>query len=594
MAVKAAIVAIDSLVYAEYGLTLSPDPRVPRHHLTLHLPSPTAAKALTNVPAAAPAARTTELGIAQANSIASERQFRALFERTPDAIVVADDRGRYVDANPAACVLLGLSRKQLLGRRFFADLADFADDADLDEGWQGFLEVGGRSGEVRLLRPDGTVRFVEYTATAAVVPGRHFGILRDLTERRSTQQLALQRARIIEAFHRMQPEATPELTAEAVCAEITRHSEAPNAAIFVFEDDGTLTTLASSIAAQPSTDLPPTITDGRAAHLRERAAHGAWFETFRGSDDRELRAWLAALGITTVAFAPIEVGGEILGLLTVGDGTALLEEPDMLESVVDYAALASSLLGGSLIERRHRRADAAGVERIISTGAFHPVFQPILDLASGGVIGYEALTRFDSDATPEQVFGAAAGCELGIALEVATVRAALEAARRLPDGSLIHINVSPALILERDTLARLLACPGLEVVLEVTEHEQVADYGELRAAVRGLGSGIRIAVDDTGAGFASLRHILELQPDVVKLDRALVAGIDHDPARQALVAGMVHFADGIGALLVGEGIETDGELETLKRLGARAGQGFLLGRPLPAPETSSSDQGASR
>ena len=444
--------------------------------------------------------------------------------------------------------------------------------------------------KVRLLRPDGTVRFVEYTATAAVVPGRHFGILRDLTERRSTQQLAAQRARIIEAFHRMQPGPSPELTADAVCAEITRHSEAPNAAIFVFEDDGTMTTLASSIAAGTPADLPRTITDGRAAQLRERAARGAWFETFRGSEDREVRAWLAGLGITTVALAPIEVGGEILGLLTVGDGTALLEEPDMLDAVVDYAALASSLLGASLIERRLRRADAAGVELIISTGAFHPVFQPILDLASGAVIGYEALTRFDNGEAPDQVFCSAAGCEQGIALEVATIKAALDAAQRLPGGMLIHVNVSPALILEHDTLARLLTCPGLEVVLEVTEHEQVADYGQLRAAVRGLGAQVRIGVDDAGAGFASLRHILELQPEVVKLDRALVAGIDRDPARQALVAGMVHFADGIGALLVGEGIETEGELETLKRLGARAGQGFLLGRALPAPETSSGDQ----
>lgn len=77
----------------------------------------------------------------------------------------------------------------------------------------------------------------------------------------------------------------------------------------------------------------------------------------------------------------------------------------------------------------------------------------------------------------------------------------------------------------------------------------------------------------------------------MKLDRALIAGIDRDPARQALVAGMVHFADGIGALLVGEGIETEAELETLKRLGTRAGQGFLLGRPIPAPEAPSTDPG---
>lgn len=557
--------------------------------MTLQAPLIATSRKRAATPAVRMERQDAQLRFANAKYAASERQFRALFERTLDAIVIADDDGRYIDVNPAACVLLGLPREALLGRRFLADLVDFSDDAALDAGWRGFLGAGAASGEVRLRRPDGTVRFVEYTATAAVIAGRHFGILRDVTARRSTQQLAAQRARIIEAFHRMQPGPSPEVTADAVCAEITRHSEVPNAAIFAFEDDGTLTTLASSIATGRSGDLPASITDERAAHLRERAARGAWFESFAGSSDRVAREWLADLGVTTVAFAPIEVGGEILGLLTVGDGTALLEEPDVLESVVDFAALASSLLGGPLIERRRIRADASRIDRIISAEAFHPVFQPIFDLRSGSVMGYEALTRFHDGMAPEGVFDMAAGCDKGIALEVATIKAALDAAQRLPGGSLIHVNVSPALILANDTLGQVLNCPGLEVVLEVTEHERVADYGKLRAAVRGLGAQVRIGVDDTGAGFASLRHILELQPEVVKLDRALIAGIDRDPARQALVTGMVQFADGIGALLIGEGIETEGELETLKRLGARAGQGYLLGRPLPAPEASSSD-----
>jgi PAS domain S-box-containing protein len=525
-----------------------------------------------------------ELRAAEVRHEASERQFRALFEGTPDAILVVDDEGRYIDSNPAASLLLGLPRTEILGRRLFDDLADFADDDALDAAWHGFLEAGSATGDVRLRRPDGTYRYAEYAATAEVVPGRHFGILRDVTDRRLTQQQAAQRARIIEAFHKMQPGPSPELTAEAICAEITRYPEVPNAAILAFDEHGTLTTLASTFAEDASIHLPREIARPLAARLRKRAAGGAWIETFDQWADEGLQAQLMKLGILAVAFAPIEVGGEVLGLLATGDGASLLDEPVMLESVEDYAALASSLLGGPLSDRRQTDADGRRIDRIIARGAFHPVFQPIVDLATDAVVGYEALTRFDGGLPPDEVFATAAGCEHGIALEVATIKAALMAAKELTPGTSIHINVSPALILANGTLARQLACSQLEIVLEITEHEQIADYSTLRHAVRDLGGQVRVAVDDAGAGFASLRHILELQPAVVKLDRALVAGIDGDPARQALVAGMVHFADGIGAVLVGEGIETEEERATLMRLGTGAGQGYLLGCPLPVAE----------
>jgi PAS domain S-box-containing protein len=512
-----------------------------------------------------------------------ELEFGALFARTRDAIFVVDDSGRYIDANPAASLLLGLTREELIGRRLVTHLADFEDDVDLDAAWHGFLAAGDANGEVRLARPDGTSRYAEYTATAEVAPGRHFGILRDVTERRWAEQLAAQRARIIEAFHRMRPGATPELTAEAVCAEIVGHADISNAAIFAFNENGTVTTLASTFAMDRSARLPTRIAGAHAAQLLDGAAHGAWIETFADPQDDRLRSQLAALGITDIAFAPIEVGGEIVGLLAAGDRLAVIDRPVLLESVEDFAALAASLLGGPLSERRRVDADARHIERIVSGRTFRPVFQPIVDLASRKVIGYEALTRFDDGVAPDLVFATAARCDRGIALEVATIGAALDDARRLPAGMSIHVNVSPALIVAPETLGRLVRRSGLDIVLEVTEHAPVADYGKLRAAVRDIGTPVKLAVDDTGAGFASLRHILELQPEIVKLDRAFVAGIDHDPARQALVAGMVRFANGIGALLVGEGIETEGERETLMRLGARAGQGFLLGRPVPAP-----------
>ena len=551
-------------------------------------------QALADRRSATMASHLTQLRAAEAGQAASELQYRVLFEWARDAIFVVDDDGRYVDANPAASLLLGVPREELLGRPQFEDPDDFPTATGVAVGWRGFPQAGGARGEVRLRRPDGTFRIAEYTATAQVVPGRHFGILRDVTEQHLAQQLSSQRARIIEIYHRMQPGASPELTAEAICAEITRHPQAPNAAIFAFDENGTLTTLASSFAADRSARLPRTIPVARAAHIRKKAAHGVWVETFDGPPDDVLRTLLAELGISAVVFAPIEVGGRIVGILAAGDGLRSIQDPYLLESIEDFAALAASLLGGQLTERRHSEADGRRIATIIADQAFHPVFQPIVDLKTGTVLGYEALTRFDDGVPPDRVFAMAAGCESGIALEVATIKAALLAAERLPVRSRLHLNVSPALVLGTETLGRALRGSHHELVLEITEHEQVADYAKLCDAVRDLDVPVRIAVDDAGAGFASLRHILELEPEVVKLDRAIVAGIDLDPARQALVAGMVHFANGIGALLVGEGIETAEERDTLIRLGAGAGQGFLLGRPAPAPDERITDERTTR
>jgi EAL domain-containing protein (putative c-di-GMP-specific phosphodiesterase class I) len=118
------------------------------------------------------------------------------------------------------------------------------------------------------------------------------------------------------------------------------------------------------------------------------------------------------------------------------------------------------------------------------------------------------------------------------------------------------------------------------VICEITEHVAIEDYPAIRSALERL-AGIRVAVDDAGAGFASFRHILELRPSFVKLDRSLVAGIDGDPVRQALIAGMRHFALAAGCFLVAEGIETEAELATLRELEVPLGQGYLLGRAEP-------------
>jgi EAL domain-containing protein (putative c-di-GMP-specific phosphodiesterase class I) len=207
-----------------------------------------------------------------------------------------------------------------------------------------------------------------------------------------------------------------------------------------------------------------------------------------------------------------------------------------------------------------------------------------VDIASNKIVGYEALTRFDDGSAPHVRFDEAHSCGLGTKLELAAIAAALEGADRLPPAAWLNVNASPELVMNGAELGRLLADSTRDIVLEVTEHSQIADYAAFRRALQDLGPRVRLAVDDAGAGFASLRHILELRPAFVKLDREVIGGIDHDEARQAMVAGLEHFALSTGCWLIAEGVETAQEMHALQELNVGYVQGFLVGRPTAAHE----------
>jgi EAL domain-containing protein (putative c-di-GMP-specific phosphodiesterase class I) len=228
----------------------------------------------------------------------------------------------------------------------------------------------------------------------------------------------------------------------------------------------------------------------------------------------------------------------------------------------------------------HRRA----VAEILRTEQLTIAFQPIVDLATGQVVGVEALSRFPSrTVTPDVVFAEAANAGLGPDLELLAIRRALEEARVLDVSLHVAVNVSPAVLASPSLLDALIAS-GMDlsrVVVEITEHVSVADYSVLerpRQRLRDLG--IRLAVDDAGSGYASLRHIVALAPDVIKIDRTLVTELDCDRARRALVGAVVAFAREMGATsVIGEGVETRAELDALVALGVDAAQGYFLGRP---------------
>jgi EAL domain-containing protein (putative c-di-GMP-specific phosphodiesterase class I) len=288
---------------------------------------------------------------------------------------------------------------------------------------------------------------------------------------------------------------------------------------------------------------------------------------------------------------------QMLGVPRVGGGRRWLRvntaaARDDREGAVQYVV--SSLTDET---PRHTALLAAGWERdskrvrtqaVLDAGGPQIVVQPIVDLSSGAVVGGEALSRFSGQPAqgPDTWFADAADVGMGTELELAAVRSALEVLTLTPQDRYLSVNVSPATATSSAFFELLADAEALsrQLVLELTEHEGVSDYAALRTALAPLRArGVRLAVDDAGAGYASLSHILNLRPDIVKLDISLVRDIHEDPARRALVAGLLTFAQEIGACLVAEGIETAHELAALRAVGVTHGQGYYLGCPAPLP-----------
>jgi EAL domain-containing protein (putative c-di-GMP-specific phosphodiesterase class I) len=228
-----------------------------------------------------------------------------------------------------------------------------------------------------------------------------------------------------------------------------------------------------------------------------------------------------------------------------------------------------------------RRAKRARVSAVLAHGTLDIRFQPIVALEDGRHVGCEALARFpDQPERPtEEWFADAVAVGLQTELELAAIDIALSRVRDLQPGLFMTVNVSPAALLAAGVRERFLRSQLERIVIEITEHEQVADYDVLNAALAELRKGgARIAIDDAGAGFASLRHVLHLAPDIIKIDRSLTADLE-SPAARALVAAIISFAAEMGQTVIVEGIESAAMLRAVSALGVHWGQGFFLGRP---------------
>lgn len=291
----------------------------------------------------------------------------------------------------------------------------------------------------------------------------------------------------------------------------------------------------------------------------------------------------------------IPIGSHLNVPLRLRDGTlygsfcALSHQPDFTLTDRDlctlraFAALAVDQIEQQLDDNRTRDAMRDRIDRAIERETMTLVYQPIRALADGALAGVEALARFDDPdkRSPSVWFAEATEVGRGVELELIAVRQAVRALPYLPRGLYMAFNVAPETLLAPDFAAALADVPEGRLVIEVTEHSRAEDLPALRAALAPLRGRCRLAIDDVGAGYSGLHRILELEPDIIKLDISLTRHIDTDAARRALAHSMVDFAAGIGCRIVAEGIETMGERDAVRDLGIDFGQGYALGRPMP-------------
>ena len=351
------------------------------------------------------------------------------------------------------------------------------------------------------------------------------------------------------------------------------------AAVVAFGDDGDVRSIASSGALQKAFPAGRALVRAVGRGVAGRAAAGPWLEAASGRQEPGAGSYDTAYVPFRHGTSPALVGCLIFALRS---GSMSVPLSHRLPDLIDATEFIVAILQPAVELAHATQIAAARVERIIDRRQFAIYLQPIVRLRSGDVMASEALTRFADGTRPDVLFAEAALLGLDANLQRATVAAAIDTAASRPAGEALSVNLSADVIQRESSLADLIASARRPMIVEITEHERIDDYPAVRAAIRRLGPNVKLAIDDAGSGYASLRHILALKPAYVKLDIDWVHEIDRDPVRRALVAGLVSFAGETGSELIAEGIETESELKTLRDLGIQLGQGYLLGRPVPA------------
>ena len=527
------------------------------------------------------------------NTEGERDRLAAAVEQAVESVVITDSAARITYVNPAFERVTGYARDEVIGQNPRLLKSGLEPRSFYEAMWAMLTSGKPWVADIINRRKDGSL----FTEEAVISPIRdpsgdvtgYVAVKRDVTDERALAERSIQSAReralVALTIRDLRAGDTPEATAQAICRQVTSVTGIAATQLLLFESDGRAMPIGFVIGGRPDPPLKR-LPYQHSRQLLGRAGEGPWIEPWMNRQGYPYNQLLTGVGVRSLAYAPVRYDGQLIGLLVIQatdpvDKAAIAEA---MPALVEFADLAGVLIGRDVAERTEAGRARQHVAGIIANGAFHPVFQPIVELGRDAIVGYEALTRFDDGANPEVVFAQAAAVGLGIELETATLEAALLAAEALPRRAWLNLNASPELIISGDSLRNLIDGSQRRLVLEVTEHTAVADYPAFRAAIASLGSNVEVAVDDAGAGFSSLRHIVELHPMFVKLDRSLVAGLHDDESRQAMIVGLRYFARAIGSRLIAEGIETPDELSTLRALDIGLGQGYLLGRPLPVDD----------
>ncbi|HEX4018209.1 MAG TPA: EAL domain-containing protein [Frankiaceae bacterium] len=285
-----------------------------------------------------------------------------------------------------------------------------------------------------------------------------------------------------------------------------------------------------------------------------------------------------AAGVGAYAGVPIQLSdGSLFGSLA-----CFHHEPhDLGERDVRFLRMLAELVTAELEAMRERDEASLRISRLIESATLEVALQPVFDVHDGHFLGAEALARFPSSfGSTESVFESAGAVGLSLPLERLAIGCAIPVLDALQDGQFLAVNLTPQVAFELaatgETRPELMG----RMVLEITEHAAIASYPDLRKALRGSrDQGLKLAIDDAGAGYASLKHVVELEPDIIKIDRSIVEGVANDRARRSAVSAFVLLALDIGAYVIAEGVERPQDLEAIKDLGVDAAQGYLLARP---------------
>ena len=525
----------------------------------------------------------------------AERELRRLataMNQTADAVVITDPSGAIEYVNPAFEQVTGYSSREVLGKNPRILKSGVQSPAFYAAMWATLTSGNSFAGDLTNRRKDGSL-FQEEAVVSAVrdeagVITSYVGVNRNVTRERALeaghQRLARERALIGGTLAHLRVLPTPGATADLICRQVATMTGVASASLAYFTPEGPVTSLAFARAdgvPVPLRHLP----FQRSRTLRERAEEGPWVEAWVRRPWHPYDRLHTELATRALAYAPVR-HGLLVGLLTIASAEldAISRLSEILPALLEFADFAGALLGPAIVDLTETGVTRDRISQLITEVAFRPVFQPIVDLATGEHVGYEALTRFSSGTAPDVVFADARVAGLEAELELATLAASISAAAALPAGAWLSLNVSPSLVAAENGLGELLRLADRPLVLEVTEHTAIPDYAALRASVGRFLPEVRVAVDDAGSGIANFSHIVELRPAFVKLDIGLVRSVDTDLTRQALVVGLLRFAGESNSQTIAEGVETEEELATLWRLGVPLVQGYLVGRPAPAAE----------